>query len=284
MTKLIALATLTLLSTPALAQSFATDTISTTPGFSSALDSGPARLATATIDANLSELHILAADAGCDSEEWAGTWARRRSPRLQGATEGGGVVSGPSITAGNVDGAPFSASLASGGQVAGTTADGNELLGYFARINNSSAVWYGVELICGTEGCTDPAADNYDPTATVDDGSCVYPEPILGCTDPAAINWNPAATVDDGTCVYPPIPGCTDPAALNWNPAATLDDGTCFYPQTPGCTDPTAINWNPFASVDDGSCAYLGCTDPIAINWDPMASVDDGSCVYDFPI
>ena len=32
-------------------------------------------------------------------------------------------------------------------------------------------------IICGTTlyGCTDPAATNYDPTATVDDGSCIYP-------------------------------------------------------------------------------------------------------------
>ena len=29
----------------------------------------------------------------------------------------------------------------------------------------------------GNPGCTDPAATNYDPTATVDDGSCTYPPP-----------------------------------------------------------------------------------------------------------
>ena len=27
---------------------------------------------------------------------------------------------------------------------------------------------------CGDEGCTDPYAFNYDPYATVDDGSCSY--------------------------------------------------------------------------------------------------------------
>lgn len=35
-----------------------------------------------------------------------------------------------------------------------------------------------VQAPLGIEGCTDPAALNYDPTATIDDGSCVYPEPI----------------------------------------------------------------------------------------------------------
>ena len=58
-------------------------------------------------------------------------------------------------------------------------------------------------------GCTDPLADNYNPQATVDDGSCLYgqPSPILGCTDPTAINFNPNATIDDGSCQYPPSGG-----------------------------------------------------------------------------
>lgn len=30
-------------------------------------------------------------------------------------------------------------------------------------------------------GCTDPSADNYNPTATIDDGSCTYPVPIVEC-------------------------------------------------------------------------------------------------------
>ena len=55
---------------------------------------------------------------------------------------------------------------------------------------------------------------------------------IEGCTDPLALNYNPAATVDDGSCEYdvdPEIPGCTDPAASNYNPLATIDDGSCEY-------------------------------------------------------
>ena len=50
-------------------------------------------------------------------------------------------------------------------------------------------------------GCTDPLADNYDPTALCDDGSCVY----CGCTDPLADNYNPNAVCDDGTCIYTEI-------------------------------------------------------------------------------
>ena len=47
-------------------------------------------------------------------------------------------------------------------------------------------------------GCTDETADNYDPAANVDDGSCI----IAGCTDSTADNFNPNATDDDGSCLF----------------------------------------------------------------------------------
>ena len=59
----------------------------------------------------------------------------------------------------------------------------------------------------------------------------VVDQEVYGCTNAAAINYNPAATVDDGTCYFNnSIKGCTDINALNYNPAATVDDGTCVYP------------------------------------------------------
>ena len=49
-------------------------------------------------------------------------------------------------------------------------------------------------------GCMDPFASNYDPTATVDDGSCLYP----GCTDPMATNYCATCNVNDpASCIYP---------------------------------------------------------------------------------
>jgi hypothetical protein len=41
-------------------------------------------------------------------------------------------------------------------------------------------------------------SSNYDPTATINDGSCIY---VFGCIDPNATNYNPWANVDDGSCV-----------------------------------------------------------------------------------
>ncbi len=69
-------------------------------------------------------------------------------------------------------------------------------------------------------GCTDPAANNFDASATQDNASCEY----LGCTDSSAQNYDPGANVDNGNCEYP---GCTDPLAWNYDPSANLDDGTC---------------------------------------------------------
>ena len=55
---------------------------------------------------------------------------------------------------------------------------------------------------CAVDGCIDPAATNFDPDATRDDGSCL----IEGCTDANAPNFNQDANVDDGSCLPIPCP------------------------------------------------------------------------------
>lgn len=54
------------------------------------------------------------------------------------------------------------------------------------------------------------------------------PLPVYGCTDPTAANYNPLATINNGSCFYP-VPGCTDPNAINYNPSANVSDGSCIY-------------------------------------------------------
>lgn len=85
-------------------------------------------------------------------------------------------------------------------------------------------------------GCTDSDANNYDPSATIDDESCTYDpggeEDVWGCTDSDANNYNPSATIDDESCTYDPggeedVWGCTFPGAINYNPLATIDDDSC---------------------------------------------------------
>lgn len=70
---------------------------------------------------------------------------------------------------------------------------------------------------CGQQqisGCTDPSANNYNPQATIDDGSCIF-DVVAGCTDPQAINFNPQATVDNGTCQYAPRPNPNTPRPMD---------------------------------------------------------------------
>lgn len=104
---------------------------------------------------------------------------------------------------------------------------------------------------------------------------------VEGCMDLKAVNFNPEATINDGSCTYTvtPIYGCNNPKADNYDPNANTNDGSCIFK---GCTDPRAMNYSPFANVDDGSCIYAGCTDSNAWNYNPMATVDDGSCDLDF--
>jgi len=123
---------------------------------------------------------------------------------------------------------------------------------------------------CQFPGCVFPAASNYNPLATFYDGSCI----LNGCTNPSAPNYNPFATVEDGSCL---VPGCTNPAAVNYDPLATIDNGTCVIP---GCTNPVADNYNPTANQDNGSCIISGCTDPAAANYNPSANLNNGTCLY----
>ncbi|MDC0204866.1 lamin tail domain-containing protein, partial [Flavobacteriales bacterium] len=102
---------------------------------------------------------------------------------------------------------------------------------------------------------------------------------IYGCTDSTAINFDPLATIDDGSCISV-IYGCTDSTAFNYNATANSDDGSCCFQS--GCTDPSAYNYDPSACYNDGSCITpnFGCTDPLAMNFDSIADTDDGSCIY----
>ena len=150
-------------------------------------------------------------------------------------------------------------------------------------ITVSAQVWlYNICIALNPSGCMDPAACNYFPAATSDDGSCEYSS-CLGCTDPAACNYTPGATADDGSCEFSSCVGCTDPAACNFDLAASVDDGSCEYVSCAGCTDLAGCNYDPGATLDDGSCEFVscaGCTDAAACNYEPEATFDDGSCEF----
>ena len=154
----------------------------------------------------------------------------------------------------------------------------------------------GNNVWCDAWGCTDSSAQNWNNSATANDGSCVYDmsgDPY-GCTDINACNYNFLKTIDDGSCDYS-CRGCMDGNATNYNPTATIpcnglhnfcenmgEPNCCcdLNNQTYGCLDPFATNYDSTASFDDGSCEYInqGCTDSRADNYDPTVTIDDGSC------
>ena len=70
-------------------------------------------------------------------------------------------------------------------------------------LSNNSIVWCPDELPPPPlyPGCMDSEAENYDPAAGYDHGTCTYP-PILGCTDPTACNYNQFATENNDSCIY----------------------------------------------------------------------------------
>lgn len=213
---------------------------------------------------------------------------------------------------------------------------GNKLiLGGFSAQTNTQFAFARYIISSNIPGCMNPLACNYNPLATVDDGSCIIPGSscndnnpntindsigpncncvgnliVPGCMNPAACNYNPSATIDDGSCLFPGnlcddnnpntindsinpdcncvgdfiVQGCTDPLSCNYNPLANQNDGSCTYPDAPcddnnpdtmddtynsscdcvgiqivpGCMTPTACNFNPLANVDDNSCAFPG--------------------------
>ena len=91
-----------------------------------------------------------------------------------------------------------------------------------------------------------------------------------------ACNFDPEATVSDGSCEYLSCQGCLNPSACNYDDTATIA-GICDYASCVGCVDPEADNYDATATIE-GSCEYLGCMDNTACNYNPEATEDDGSC------
>ena len=133
-------------------------------------------------------------------------------------------------------------------------------------------------------GCMDSTALNYCPLCNIDcsgivgnitDDSCCNYTPIPGCMDPAACNYDYTATISNNTCDYSCY-GCTDPTALNYDFTATIDDGSCIYP-VEGCADPSAV----YCSQQPGILQNLSnCYDPdhYGCNNDPN---DTSCCLYE---
>lgn len=210
------------------------------------------------------------------------------------------------------------------------------IAGFSAQTNTQFAVAryvYSNSAPPPIPGCMNPLACNYNPQATVDNGTCILPGTpcndnnpntmndsidancncvgtliVPGCTNPAACNYNPLATVDDGTCLFPGalcddgnpntindsinpdcicvgniiVYGCTDPLSCTYDSLANVDNNTCIFPDSP-CDD---NNPDTFNDILDSLCNCVGtlyvsgCMDPNACNYNPLANIDDSSCLF----
>lgn len=132
------------------------------------------------------------------------------------------------------------------GDVDGAAMDGDPYEDAWAY-RNSDGTWNE-----GGEDCDDDG--NYSVYAS----GCIYPicdtgGDIYGCTDDTAFNYNPNATIDDGSCVAV-LEGCMDDEALNYITDANTSCVSCC--EYSGCTDSTAFNYDADATINDGTCIF----------------------------
>jgi hypothetical protein len=125
---------------------------------------------------------------------------------------------------------------------------------------DACGVPYGDNSTC--YGCTYAAATNYDSTATIDNGSCVYAVCDVTSDNQAVYDGAYAAGIASVVC---PDGGSSCPGDLDNDGAVATTDlliflsafgDTCEIADIPGCMDDTSCNYNAGATVDDASCDY----------------------------
>lgn len=162
------------------------------------------------------------------------------------------------------------------------------------------------DIYCGVEpvfGCTDPLATNFDPSATIDDGSCIVCNDILvnvavapggfpGEIGFTISNFNGVVASGNGNAgtfdVCVPA-GCwtidmTDSFGDGWNGGSiTISVGGSVVAvvdlNNAQIGDGTDIGTDYVDIGNSGTCPVFGCTDPTACNYDANATNNDGSCI-----
>jgi len=167
-------------------------------------------------------------------------------------------------------------------------------------------LYFGIAGAVCVPGCMDVLATNYNPGATIDDGSCVYCPVgeglvIINMFDSFGDGWNGAQyilvddignimaqgslnTADFGNtfnagfdalclpvgCYFMIVTGGSFPGEISWN---ISDAGNNVI--ISGGAPATLVGFD-FGGV--GGCTIYGCTDPACNNYNPFATVDDDSC------
>ena len=151
------------------------------------------------------------------------------------------------------------------------------------------------------EGCTDPEAVNYDQNATVDDGSCTYPDCeaytsllIVHAADDT-LHWEVAnsdsilfegLSVNGGGVTQLCLPDDCYNLTITDLSDFGFDGSYAVHIYQPGAVNLLEQFYNgDLVDLDFGintDCTEVGgCTDAEAINYNPEATIDDGSCIYE---
>ncbi len=140
-----------------------------------------------------------------------------------------------------------------------------------------------IDLPIPSAGCLDSLACNFDPEATLEDGSCTFALPGLDCDGACLEDFD-----GDGICDGNEIQGCTYPAACNFNADATDEDGSCTF-AAPGldCGGQCLVDLDE-DGVCDGQDPCIGtvdacgtCNGPGAILECGCSALPDGQCDCD---
>ena len=167
---------------------------------------------------------------------------------------------------------------------------------------SSSTALTGTFEITQIDGCTDPAATNYDAGANTDDGSCTYPctsinpYQLLATETTIQVGWlNGYQDIDylitwndgfnDWTQIVTglvanqyeayTITGLNPDSEYYITISAVCPDGVTYMGATltastltpiGGCTDSAAVNYDWQATFDDGSCCYVVSVAPSVTN------------------
>ena len=104
------------------------------------------------------------------------------------------------------------------------------------------------------------------------DTTCTLCGDILGCTDPAALNYNPAATVDDGSCEYC-VYGCmVDTGLVGGFPDINGHGSNAIYDCAVSATIPTITD----------VCSYPCATGYLHSNYNPCATCESDCLAESF--